>query len=96
MASLVAVAIVAAMSCSSGAKDNAGNRPSNAATVPPTPADTPTPTPDDQGEYVRKLIGDLANALMKSDMDALDKILSNEYILVTDTGQIMTKPKGWR
>jgi ketosteroid isomerase-like protein len=79
--------------CSRGSNDNAGNRPSNAATVPPTPADTPTPTPDNHGENVGKLIGDLASALMKGDTDALDKIYSDEYILITDTGQITTKPE---
>jgi ketosteroid isomerase-like protein len=89
---MLVVVCVATLSCSSGANENRGNRPKYVANEAPTPS-TPTPTPENQEENVRKLIGDLATALMKGDADALDRIYSDEYILITATGQVTTKPE---
>lgn len=40
---------------------------------------------------VKKLVGDLAAALSKNDTAALDKIYADDYTLVTQTGEVMTK-----
>ena len=93
MSSLVVAVSIATMSCSGASNVNGNNRQSaNVANEAPTP-NTPTPTPENQEANIRKLMSDLATALMKGDTDALDKIYSDEYILVTDTGQIMSKPE---
>ncbi len=74
-------------SCDSGGGNT--NAPKNTA-ANNTNSNTTTSSANTETD-VKKLIGDLSDALSKNDAAALDKIYADDYTLVTQTGEIATK-----
>jgi hypothetical protein len=73
-----------------GANNNQ-NAPSNPAEQTPTSTPTPAPTPEPMAA-VQKLVTDLGNALASANAGQLDALLSDGYLHINDSGQLVTKP----
>lgn len=84
----LAVCSLVLISCTGGGGGNTTNKPTNSANSAPT--NTATTSVNHETD-VKKLVADLAAALSKNDTAALDKIYSDDYTLVTQTGDVATK-----
>ncbi len=67
------------------------NAPQNPAEQTPTSTPTPQPTPDPMAA-IQKLTINLGNALASGNADQLDGLLSDGYLHINDSGQLVTKP----
>ena len=70
---------------------NNQNAPQNPAEQTPTSTPTPQPTPDPMAA-IQKLTINLGNALASGNADQLDGLLSDGYLHINDSGQLVTKP----
>jgi ketosteroid isomerase-like protein len=72
-----------------------GDAASNTASVAPKSASAdnaaPAPAKTDHEADIKKVAGDLATALSKNDAAAAEKAYADDYVLVTQTGEIQTK-----
>ena len=71
--------------------NNTQNAPQNPAEQTPTSTPTPQPTPDPMAA-IQKLTINLGNALASGNADQLDGLLSDGYLHINDSGQLVTKP----
>lgn len=78
-------------SCGGAGGGNTTNTAKNAANTAANSATNSASSSANTDADVKKLVSDLAAALSKNDVAALDKIYGDDYTLVTQTGEVLTK-----
>lgn len=84
MATLITASFLT--SCDSAANSNSANKPANAANNAAPAANSAAIETD-----IKKLVNDTAAALAKNDVDALDRLYADNYMLVNLDGSVQNK-----